>query len=334
MNPLWLLPVGAALCGALILARGKWDLIAEHARDMLRHALAAVLMLGTLTATSATFSNGRIHLAGPQEMILSVLGITLALEIGAIYLGWFNGVLEQRLLTAKRDLRAQLEQRRREVRGWFFVICGISGIANLVYRVPLFVGAERGAAMVLPFALALFISACPCALIYAFMIVMRPLPEDYKEKARRGAGRAQVKLVAVAERNVMRFINHTGNGRQASPQQLAAVKLSVYMLAANMSASEGNALHTALLPQGAADPAAVYVDSSDLVARYGISERAAQYWIADCLDARPTADGSRKEAPLSSIEAAHGRPKPRRKRAQSAAMVPQIVDADPQPAAS
>ena len=54
-NPLQFL-VGFAISGLIVfggarMLRGKWDLLAEHSRDLMRHLLAAILMLGTMAGT-------------------------------------------------------------------------------------------------------------------------------------------------------------------------------------------------------------------------------------------------------------------------------------------
>ena len=311
--------------------RGKWDLLAEHSRDMFRHVLAAILMLGTMAGTVWTFSAGQLTLSGAWERITSVGGIALALEAGVIYCGWFLGQLDARIASARRDRLGELLARRKTVNRWFYATAAISGVANLIFR----------SQQLDNFPLAAFVSAAPVVLIVLFMIKLRPLPTDYTEKARQGTQRALYKMVQQSEHTIMEFMRYTRGGGTITPEKREALMLATSILSSYASTAEGQALSYGIMPQDGAEEAQFYVTSPQLQASYGIPERTAQDWISKCPGVRPRRDGGRgKEAPLSVIQRLHGlpgiaqnalpEPQRARKRAQSDAEAPQIVLASAQ----
>src|SRR5690348_2328567 len=125
----------AAILAARML-RGKWDLLAEHSRDLVRHGIAAILMLGTMAGTFWTFSAGKLRLAGIYETLVSTGGIAIALETGVIYCGWYLGQLDQLIKRARRDELAELLKLRKSIYRWFYATAGVSAIANFLYRYP------------------------------------------------------------------------------------------------------------------------------------------------------------------------------------------------------
>lgn len=293
--------VGFSLAALLVfvvprLMRGKWDLLAEHSRDLMRHLLAAVLMLGTMAGTVWTFSAGRLTLNGWLERLVSVGGIAGALEAGVIYCGWYLGQLDQRIAGARRDRLPDLLARRRSVNRWFYLTAGISAIANFIFR-----SQQLGN----PF-LAAFVSAAPLVLIILLLIKLRPLPTDYSEKARQATGRALYMMVTQAEKTVMHAIRKPNDFGPGSEQSL---QLSLAILRSYASNAEAQALDYGFTAQSGADSTQVYVTSAQLMAAYGIPARTAQDWLSKCPGARPRRDGAQgKEAPLDVIQRAHGLP--------------------------
>lgn len=295
----------AALALALVailatrMLRGKWDLLAEHSRDLMRHLLAAILMLGTMAGTVWTFSAGQLTLSGALERIVSVGGVALALEAGVIYCGWYLGQLDMRIASARRDALPELLTRRKTVYRWFYITAGVSAVANFIFRVQ-----QLGN----PF-LAAFVAAAPLVLIILLLIKLRPLPTDYREKARQATGRSLYMMVTQAEGIVTSFVRLTGKGHQLTDADRQRLAFALSILRVHASAAEAQALDYGILPQGGADEAQIYVNSAQIMDAYGIPARTAQDWIAKCPGARPRRDGGRgKEAPIALIQRAHGLP--------------------------
>jgi len=330
-----------ATVGALRALRGKWDLLAEHSRDLMRHLLAAILMAGTMAGTIWTFSAGRLTLSGALERLVSVGGIALALEAGVIYCGWFLGQLDTRIATARKDRMPELLARRKTVNLWFYITAAISAIANLIFR----------SQQLNNFLLAAFVSAAPVVLIVLLLIKLRPLPIDYTEKARQATQRALFKMVQQAEHTVLDAMRYTRSGGQITAERRESLLMATSILSSYASTAESQALDYGLMPQSGAEATQLYIDTAQLQISYGIPARTAQDWVSKCPGARPRRDGRPgKEAPLSAIQRAHGLPavgsmalpEPRQTRsgrraarddadgAQSGLEVPQIVLADTQ----
>lgn len=327
-------PVIAALFGAvalLLLARymrGKWDLLASHARDLMRHALSLLLMTGTLAGTVSTFSNGRLTLAGWAERIASVVGIALALELGCIYCGWYISQLDARILTARRkDQAVYLKRYRKQVLGWFVATLSISVVANLIFRVQ-----QLG-----NWPLAIFASIAPALLIVLFTIILRTLPADYQEKRRQAIGRALLHLTEDAERTLQRGMRDLAHGGMLSEARQAALRLAVGFLRMGAQAEEQHNLDYMLTNAGGAQGGAVvdaeiYWSSKDIRSRYPISDRTAQDWMKNTPGRRKAARGNAWEVPASGIIRGHGEPVPQLpepQRAQNPASEPQASAAEP-----
>lgn len=294
----------------------------HHLRDSVRHILAAVLVAGTLAGTTWTFSNGALTLAGAWERLVSVGGIAAALEVGFIYLGWYIGQLDLRMLSARRrEVAAQYRAHQKELYRWFYALAVISGLANLIFR----------AQQLDNFPLALFISAAPVVLVILFTIKLRPLPVDYQEVARRASGRALARVTEQAERTLLREMARMGRGK---PLNEAKMRFATAWIAMHAATDEQHAIDHALsLASPAQSPleieAAVWLRTEDLMHLYGISKRSAQAWMARTPGRRKVANSNAWEAPESSILAAHGMPRSARN-AREAAL---SVAADPQASA-
>lgn len=301
-----LLIVAGLVAGVLALRamRGKWDLLAEHLRDLARHVIAGVLMLGTLAGTSATFSAGRLTFAGLSETILSVGGIALALEAGAIYSGLYLGKLDELIAHARRDMQTELIERRKTVQRWFYIVVGISGLANFIFRVQT-LGESLHWPGVLIVLLAGFVSAVPAVLTVLLLVKLRPLPTDYRHRARQTTARAMALMVDDARRFIVYCIRKKTPLTEADTQKL---RMAIAILQPYAPSAEAQALSYGLgAPSGAADNQQ-YVTARQVAELYSIPPRTAQYWIANAPGVRPCATGRQKEAPLSEIEKAHGRP--------------------------
>lgn len=328
----WLYIVAAAVALFLLvrLMRGRWDLLASHSRDMMRHALSLLLMTGTLAGTVSTFSNGRLTLDGWAERIASVVGIALALELGCIYCGWYISQLDARILVARNKAdKAYLQGYRKVVLGWFIATLSISVVANLIFRVQ-----QLG-----NWPLAVFASIAPALLIVLFTIVLRTLPADYTEKRRQAIGRALFHLAEDAERTVQRAMRDLAHGTPLSDGRLTAFKLAVGFLRMGAAAAEQHNMDYMLDNAGGAQRGAVvdsevYWSSRDIRARYPASERTAQAWMAACPGRRKGARGNAWEVPASLIIKAHGEPVPQLPEPRTEPQRPQNGASDPQTSAT
>lgn len=324
--------VGVVLLLVARYMRGKWDLLASHARDLMRHALSLLLMTGTLAGTVSTFSNGRLTLDGWAERIASVVGIALALELGCIYCGWFISQLDARILVARKaNDKTYLKTYRRQVLAWFAGTLAISVVANLIFRVQ-----QLG-----NWPLAIFASIAPALLIVLFTVVLRTLPADYTERRRQAIGRALFHLTEDAERTLARGMRDLAHGNILSDARLAALRLAVGFLRMGAQAEDQHNLDYMLSnaggPQRGATVEEVYWTSKQIQALYApLSARTAQDWMAKCPGRRKAAKGNTWEAPRSAIIEAHGEPAPQLpepQRAQNGATEPQATAIEAQYAA-
>lgn len=273
-----------------------------HGRNLIRHALAAILMLGTLAGTVWTFSNGQLTLAGGWERITSVGGIAAALEIGAIFTGLQIGELSRRIKTARtKALADSYASQRHELYWWFYLVVVISCTANAIFRVQ-----QLGV-----FWLGLFVAAAPAPLIVLFTIKLQPLLTDYAEKGREATQRALVRVVVSAaktmDRNLGRMARRPLSEHEQQQLVFAAALVRVYA-----PATEQQALDYAIaqgsserIVEGASE---VYWTTADLQRLYGIKPRTAQLWMQQTPGRRRAPRGNAWEAPRSAIEAQYGLP--------------------------
>lgn len=319
---LWALLALAAGVAILRAMRGKWDLLASHARDLTRHGLSLLLMTGTLAGTVSTFSNGRLTLDGWAERVASVVGIALALELGCIYCGWYISQLDARILTARRaNDKAYLKRYRVQVLAWFAATLAISVVANFLFRIQ-----QLGNLW-----LATFAALAPALLIILFTIVLRSLPTEYTEKRKQAVGRILYHITEDAERTLKSALRDLARGIHLSESRQAALHLAIGFLRMGSAAQEQHNLDYMLTSAGGPQRGAivesdVYWTSRDIRERYPVSDRTAQAWMANCPGRRKGARGNSWEVPSSAILSAHGEPQRRLaepQRAQQSATEPQ-----------
>jgi hypothetical protein len=298
---------GVALLGTLLVAaRGRWDLLLGAARDGIRHALAAVLMLGTLAGTVWTFSAGRLSLSGAWERIVSVGGVAAALECGVIYTGWYIGELDQRIQSARRrEVADQFRALQRSLYRWFYAVASISAAANFVFRLQ-----QLGNPW-----LAAFVSIAPIVLVILFCIKLRALPVDYQEVSRRATQRGLVVVTQESQRVLLRGLRDMGRGRTLSEQRMTQLAMASALLRAHARPEEALALQDAIdrgtggLVAVDAEGSESWLSTQDIAGLYGVPLRTAQHWVASAPGRRKAPQGRAWLAPTSAILAQHGRPR-------------------------
>jgi hypothetical protein len=296
--------VGGICCLlALWAARGKWDLIGAHARDLVRHVLAGILLLGTLAGTVWTFSNGALTLAGAWERLVSVGGIALALEAGLIYCGWYIGQLDMRIFSARKKEQAlEFRSLQRSLYRWFFATAGISAVANVIFRIQ-----QLGNIW-----LATFVSLAPIVLVILLTIKLRPLPVDYAELGRQATQRGLVVLVKQAQSVMLSHLRRMGRGEPLTEAQAEQLAMAASLLRTYAQTQEQHALDYAIGQRGGRGEiegsVEVYLTSGDLMRLYDISLRSAQVWLSQAPGRRRAPKGNAWQAPASAIYAAHGVP--------------------------
>ncbi len=288
---------------ALIAMRGKWDLVLAHGRDLIRHLLAAILMLGTLAGTLWTFSAGTLTFAGASERLISVGGVAAALECGAIYTGWYIGQLDLRIFSARKpQVRSEYKAYQKSLYRWFYAVVGISFVANLIFRTQ----------QLDNLLIAAFVSFVPCVLIVLFTIKLRPLPVDYAEIGRQATQRSLVQVVKQASHTMSRMLGRMGRGEELSAGDVQLLQMSAALVRIYAPTDEQHALDHAI-SQGAGAKvieasAETWLTTGDLQRLYGCKLRTAQDWMAACPGRRRATKGRAWEAPASAIYAAHGVP--------------------------
>lgn len=274
-------------------------------RDGIRHVLALVLMAGTLAGTVWTFSNGALTLNGALERLVSVGGIAAALECGVIYCGWYIGQLDIRIQAArKRDLADGYRAYQRDLYRWFYVVAGISAVANLVFRIQ----------QLDNFPLALFVALAPLPLIILYTVKLRPLPQDYEEMGRQTALRSLVTIQEVAGEVMVNGMRRMARG-QISPDDLRQVALAASFVMPYAPTDQQHALGHALAQQGADGPHVIegsiaerWFKTKEVASLYQISERSAQLWVSQTPGRRKVVKGNGWEVPASALYAARGVP--------------------------
>jgi hypothetical protein len=285
--------------------------LGRHLRDSMRHILAGVLVAGTLAGTTWTFSAGMITLSGAAERWVSVGGIAAALEVGFIYLGWYIGQLDLRILgTRRRELAVQLAAQRADLMRWFYGVAAISGLANLVFRTQQLHNVF----------LAAFVSAAPVVLVILFCIKLRPLPDDYRSLGARATGEALTRMVDQAGRDVLRLMQRMGRGQTLSDGQMRQLSFAASVVRIYAQADEQHALDHALqlgVPQLAAggaqvvdaEAAVVWWRTADVAEAYEKSLRTAQGWIQRVPERRRVLNSTAWEAPREAVVRLYGDPR-------------------------
>lgn len=286
----------------------------HHLRDSIRHLLALVLVSGTLAGTVWTFSNGGITLGGAGERLISVGGIALALELGVIYLAWHMGQLDQRIKAARRrDVIAALRGQLRGLYVYFAVVAAISAVANFLFRVQQL---RNGW-------LAAFVALAPIALVWVFLVVLRPLPEDYRDMAARATGRALVEMIRQADATMRQQMRRMARGRPLTEEDLRQLSFSTAVIRMHAQTDEQQALdHAVSIALPAPEPAVEavvdpWLTTEDLMQRYGISRRTAQARMQHVPGARRIPNSNAWEAPESQIVARWPRVTPRSVRGEA-----------------
>ena len=292
------------------LMRDRWDLLIEHGRDSVRHALALLLMLGTLAGTVWTFSNGSLSVSGLWESLISVGGVAAALELGVIYCGIHLGELDQRIATARREeQRAELRRQRKELYRWFYGVAAISAAANLIFR----------AQQLHNVWLAILPAGAPIVLVILFAIKLRPLPRDHAEIGRQSAQRGLVMMASQAQGVMMRSLRKMGRGHVLTDDERAQLAMALSFQRAYISGDQQQALDQIIAtqappaglidaPAGAGATGGQWLTAKELQGLYGISERAAQVWVSQTPGRRHRPHSNAWEAPAATIYAAHGVP--------------------------
>lgn len=270
----------------------------HHIRDSIRHILALVLVSGTLAGTVWTFSNGAITLGGFGERLVSVGGIGLALELGVIYLAWHMGQLDQRIKAARRrDVIAALRAQLRWLYVYFAIVAAISALANFLFRLQQL---RNGA-------LALFVALAPIALVWVFLVVLRPLPEDYRDMAARATGRALVEMIRQADTTMRQQMRRMAQGRVLTDEDMRQLSFSTALIRMHAQTDEQHALdHAVSIALPAPDPALdvaadPWLTTDDLMHRYSISKRTAQARMQRIPGARRVPNSNAWEAPESQV---------------------------------
>ena len=292
------------------LMRDRWDLLIEHGRDSVRHALALLLMLGTLAGTVWTFSDGSLSVSGIWESLISVGGVAAALELGVIYCGIHIGELDQRILTARKaDDRSRFVDQRDELMKWFYAIAAISAAANYLFRLQQLHSWWQA---ILP-------AVAPVVLVILFTIKLRPLPRDHAEIGRQSAQRGLVMMASQAQAVMMRSLRKMGRGHVLTDDERAQLAMALSFQRAYISGDQQQALDQIIAtqappaglidaPAGAGATGGQWLTAKELQGLYGISERAAQVWVSQTPGRRHRPHSNAWEAPAATIYAAHGVP--------------------------
>lgn len=325
-----------ALIGVVALSRalrGNMDLVGLHMREAVRHIIAGVLMLGTLAGTMWTFSDGKLTLDANLETLVSVGGISAALDVGAIFFGLAIQQLEIRIKTAKRgEQRAEYLARRILYYRWFAAVVSMSFLANVWFRWH-----QLGAGWTLEqvgndFAVLLTSATIPL-LVCVFTIVLQPLHPDYEEMGRQATQRGLVTLIRSSQQVFMRHLRDMGRGRTLEPEAMKQLALTASLLGMYAGRNEQQTLDYAI-HQGVGATAVdgtveEMLSSADVERIWGVPRRTAQLWVSSVQGRRKAGKGNAWLAPESAIIAQHGRPSlqlvaPRtRKARQGAASGPQ-----------
>lgn len=279
----------------------------REARGSVRHLLALILAAGTTAGTVFTFSGGRLSLAGAGELVVSVGGVALALELGVLYCAVYLGNLAELAHTARRaDRRAELQAQYRNLFKWFLLVLAVSVLANIIFR----------AQQLDNLWLALFVGVAPGPLILLFAVKLRKLPVDYAELARQRAQEAMTEVVAQSGRILVLGMRRIAEGAELDERETRRLRLAGAFLLPHAQPDERQGLGDAMdmgLGAGAqiVDGSAVeWLSSADVAERYDIPRRTAQQWIKGLPGSAQKARGRERLADASRLYAQHGVPQP------------------------
>lgn len=292
--------------------REGWDAMRHlwrDARGSVRHLLALVLAAGTTAGTVFTFSGGRLSLAGVGELVVSVGGVALALELGVLYCAVYLGNLAELAHTARRaDRRAELEAQYHNLFRWFLVVLAVSVVANIIFRAQ-----QLGNIW-----LALFVGVAPGPLILLFAVKLRKLPVDYAELARQRAQEAMTEVVAQSGRILVLGMRRIAEGAELDERESRRLRLAGAFLLPHAQPDERQGLGDAMdmgLGAGGGAPivegsAVEWLSSADVADRYDIPRRTAQQWIKGLPGSAQKTRGRERLADASRLYAQHGVPQP------------------------
>lgn len=278
--------------------------ISEHFSTLIRHMLSLLLLCGTVAGSLFTLSSGKLTLPASQEMLLSVGGVTAALEFGAFFSAVMLGELKRRARTAHTPkIRADYERQAGNLTRWLVLLVGTSAIANFSFRLQ----TEHS------LLLALFFAAATSILLIMFCVVLQPLGVDYHAKARQSMQSAVVRMVTEAGNTVNSTMRDLSANRSVTPERLQMMHVALAILASYAPKDEQAAIQFATAgytgSAGIVDAESdIYWQSADVQRLYGVSKRTAQLWISECPGRRPSGRSGAYECPRRAIESAHGQP--------------------------
>lgn len=278
--------------------------LGDHVSTLVRHGLSLLLLCGTVSGSLFTLSSGKLTLPAAQEMLLSVGGVTLALELGCFFCAVMLGELKRRARTAHTPrIRADYSRQGLQLTRWLVLLVGTSAVANFFFRLQTLHSLW----------LAVFFALATSILLVCFTIVLQPLGVDYHAKARISMQAAIVGMVQEAGATVNRTMRDLSTNKPVTPERLQMLSVALSILSAYAPKDEQAALqfatagYTGQTVVDADDT--VYWSCVDLMQLYGVSRRTAQSWIGSAPGKRRAGRNGASEAPRSAIELAHGLPK-------------------------
>lgn len=314
--------------------RGRWDLLALHMSDIVREAVAIVLIVGTSVGTLWFYSFGKVVLGNGAEVLINSGGITVAIEVAALIAAAYIARLDLLILASKGRDREHWTAYRRKVLFWFYATIGCSVVANVVFRVSTYGPGNmdwRTFAFWYTLGSAAFAGCVPVVLINVLLIVLRKLPIQYTQRLQHKAQIGYASTLDIAIKTLNREIRAAALGETFDGERVQKLRTTFAFAAPFLGESAQDISHALmqLLPAQAAGLAlpdgGQYFDKNDVQQLWGVPERTAQDWISKCSGARKRAGTRRFEAPASALYQSYGVPsnitkpetKPARRNAQT-----------------
>ncbi len=306
---------GAVIAVALLLLlgaramRGKWDLLAIHMSDTMRHMVAFVLLVGTSVGSLWFFSFGRLAFGGQWEVGLNSGGITAATEIGALIAASYVARIDRLILSTKGAEQKHWRKYRRKVLFWFYVVIGCSVVANVAFRLNIY-GSDTRAAVLS----AVFAGAVPVVLVNLLLIILRPLPIDHtqriSDKARRAIAGAS-EIAGTVMQNELRALAKGEDFDEARARRMHAAWQFMQPWAGDTAQGINHALRVYAPTQAGAmalPDGGQYFDKYEVMQLWSVPERTAQDWLSKATGARTRKGTRRQEAPATVLYELHGVP--------------------------